>query len=156
MKKVFSLLLALVVCLSLWACGNDPKDTKAIVTNCDGVTEAVSANELIALAFENTAKFQAYYDYADVTISGTVESVSLAFDLGPKNLKEDGYFITLEEGWVIGVLASGHEEVIDFSKGDRITVTSKIQYCSGEYVYLEYFQGQIDDISLDLTIIEFE
>ena len=156
MKKALSLMLAIVLCLSLCACGNDPKDTKAVVTNLKGATESLSANELIALSFENQAKFDSLYDYADVTIVGTVESVRKTFDLGPKINKEEGYYITLEEGWVIGVLADDHEEVINFSKGDKITVTSKIQYCSNEHVYMFYIQGQIEDNSLDLTKIESE
>ena len=157
MKKALSLLLALVMCLSLCACGNnkDSKDTKAVVNNLYGETEHLSAKDLISVYEENEAKVKANYHFVDATIVGTVESVSTEWDLNP-NKREEGYVITLAEGWVIGVMADDHEEVINLSKGDKIKVSSRIQYCTSTYVYMQYTEGQIDGSALDLSKIELE
>ena len=70
--------------------------------------------------------------------------------------REEGYVITLAEGWVIGVMADDHEEVINLSKGDKIKVSSRIQYCTSAYVYMQYTEGPIEGSALDLSKIELE
>ena len=156
MKRVVVLMLTLVLCLSLFACSKgkkaDPMDTKMVITNSSGQTEYMSANDLIAINKENEAKYENNYDYQDVTITGTVVSVKSDWNLNPQ-FKEAGYVIMLEEGWKVEVMAIGHEEVETLSKGDKIKVYSKTQYCVDAYVGVNHFEGQIGGRNKDLSTI---
>ena len=111
-KKILSVLLIAVICIStLCACGNSATDTKATIVNNEGATEELSSKELYAINEENSAKFEKTYLNAQVTITGTVESVdSYRHSFFPCDM----YQINLKEGWKIEVVADFHEEVIDF------------------------------------------
>ena len=124
MKKTISLLLALVLCLSLCACGagNDTPDT--IVTNAP--EEAVlTKEELLAEAlavdyttihkdsFDNLEKAQSLYCNATLQLHGVVCEI-----------KEDHVRIGNGMSWGVSVYLPV-EELIDLEKWQRIVVVGK-------------------------------
>ena len=124
MKKTISLLLALVMCLSLCACGggNDTPDT--IVTNAP--EEAVpTKEELLAQAlavdyttinndsFDNLAKAKSLYCNATLKLDGVVCEI-----------KEDHVRIGNGMSWGVSVYLPV-EELIDLEKWQRIVVVGK-------------------------------
>ena len=135
MKKKLVLLLSVVLVIGtlfVGCAGNtlessrDPRDTKATVVDTDGQTVEISSKELIALREENSAKFSDKYWATQATINGTVEKVDSQWETWGSTT-ESVYVIYLEEGWVVTVLEEEHPEVIDFSKGDKVEITSTIQ-----------------------------
>ena len=124
MKKAISLVLALVMCLSLCACGggNDTPDT----TDTNAPEEAVpTKEELLAQAlavdyttinndsFENLAKAKSLYCNATLKLDGVVCEI-----------KEDHVRIGNGMSWGVSVYLPA-EELIDLEKWQRIVVVGK-------------------------------
>lgn len=149
-KKILSVLLITVICIStLCACGNSATDTKATIVNNEGATEELSSKELYAINEENSAKFEKTYWNAQVTLTGTVESVD---NYPHSHMTCDMYQINLKEGWEVEVVAEFHEEVIDLVEGDKIKVTSNLQSAFTSDILL-YHYGQKGEV-YDNTVIE--
>lgn len=172
--RILCLILSIMTCVFLLACSDtpanekieavattepfDPTETKATLMTQDGAIE-ISSKELCDIYTENAAKFYSKYSGRTATITGTVKKVEIAeqtdYSLG-KTL--DIYIISLEEGWRITVFQYSHPEVIDFSAGDKITVTSMIQNVWERNVTMQlasyvFRDGQIINVE-DETIIE--
>lgn len=127
MKKAISLLLALVLCLSLCACGggNETPETEApSETTAPDVTK-LSKEELLTQAlavdyttinndsFENLAKAKSLYCNATLKLDGTVYEI-----------KEDHVRIGNGLSWGVSVYLPT-EELIDLEKWQRIVVVGK-------------------------------
>lgn len=128
MKKTISLLLALVMCLSLCACGggNDTPETTEAPTETNALEEAVpTKEELLAQAlavdyttinndsFENLAKAKSLYCNATLKLDGTVYEI-----------KEDHVRIGNGLSWGVSVYLPT-EELVDLEKWQRIVVVGK-------------------------------
>ena len=131
MKKFMSLFIAIIMCLSLVACGGDDagsKKSKAetfTVTLEDGSTEEMTHDELSDL-YDNTLKLEDYLG-AEVTGTGTVESISRAAN-GTATIKVD--FMDFEiQNVPLNVAKS-------FNKGDTIDVKGTLFNVFGSIVYL--------------------
>lgn len=153
MKKLLALIMVMVLCLSLCACGGKSKtNVKATVINNDGVTEKLSSKELCDIYSENEARYRSKYQSADVTITGTVKTVESHLE-SYGTTTHSVYDIILEEGWEITVLEEFHEEVINLSAGDKVTISSELELVFGELVHMENI-GVFGSEWYDKTIIE--
>lgn len=138
MKKITLLLLALVMCFSLCACGGESAGTNAdadtektdnislatIVDN-EGNTVEISAKELLDLEKENEAKFEKYYLGADITFIGTVKSITTNYITSGSSTKLDA--IVFEEGWKVELAQGQYEDIlVELSAGDKVQVESQI------------------------------
>jgi len=172
MKKALSLILELVLCMSLCACGgsetvNNTTDTvntvqdaapvvepKATIKTRDGNTETLTSSELCAIYFENQAKYSSKYQTADATVTGTVESVSEHLEYFG-NTRKMVYDIKLKEGWEIIVLAECHKEVIELSAGDKVRVSSELQLVHFNVVTMQSIgigsSGWHDDTTIEVV-----
>ena len=107
MKKWISMLLALVLCMSLCACGgeNATEETadlgKAAITTKDGEIAMMSAQELIDVYNGNEASFAALYGGAQIHFTGTVQSVKLDTSVVVESgsVKASQNKVIFEEGW---------------------------------------------------------
>lgn len=132
MKKTLSLILALVVVLSLCACGGR-SSSAGTVNDQSGNTVQMTAKEICSVFSENSAKFYKQYQCSQITATGTVEKIdSYLKTFG--SIRGMVYVISMQEGWKLIVLEADHEEVVNFSKGDKIKFTSKIDTCAHGYV----------------------
>lgn len=151
-SKTLTIIMILSLCILTCACGNSGSGSvKASITDNDGNTVSMSSAELMDLYDENSAAYESKYKGAEATITGTVEKISTNME-NFGSVTKSVYEIDLKEGWSITVLEEFHDEVIDLSAGDKVTVTSKLQIC---------FAGMVDMMSIgqqfgwyDDTIIE--
>ena len=129
MKKVLSLVLALVMCLSLCACGGSKgKNAKATIIKNDGETVEMSAKELIMENDANEAKFLKLYSGASVEFVGTVETVKV----GDMVYTRDGIIskqnkIVFTEGWCL-TLGSNNDkyDLSDYYVGQKLKVSTGV------------------------------
>ena len=154
MKKSVLLVLVLAITLSLCACGMknadtdtagsvtpessvapEKSETTATVINNDGITETLTARELIKIHDGNSVAFNKKYFEAEVTVIGTVESVHGTTVLNGHTMSA---YIELEGGW--RVEASSEDVVIDLLPGDTVKVTGHIYSAFGN-VSLYIFNG---------------
>lgn len=127
MKKTISLLLALVLCLSLCACGggNETPETEAPSETTAPEVTKITKEELLAQAlavdyttinndsFDNLAKAKSLYCNATLKLDGTVYEI-----------KEDHVRIGNGLSWGVSVYLPA-EELIDLEKWQRIVVVGK-------------------------------
>lgn len=139
MRKYISILLVLVLCLSLYACGEN--DSPATITDLNGKEVQLTAKELCELSQENSVKFFELYGGASITAVGTVKEVNREYE-------EPDYtaHIVMDEGWELVVMVKDHDEVADLSKGDKIQFSSKIQGCSDNQIFLSHRYYDIDGL----------
>jgi len=105
MKKAISLILALVMCLSLCACGG-PSREEMLAT-----AQEVSVNDLSNAFYDNKARAEANYIGKPLKITGKVHSI------------EADHFIFRSTGGQYGVnVYLSKEELMGINKGDTITV----------------------------------
>ena len=137
MKKKIAVLLSLVMIASVLVCGcgnenenagltADSTEIKATIVDGDGETVELSSKELLAIQRENSAKFNQQYKDTEATIDGTVKRVENVYKAFGSN-SVAVYELYLEEGWRITLLEEEHPEVVDFSKGDKVEITSTIR-----------------------------
>ena len=156
-KNSLAIIMVLVLCVLACACGGSgssgSSSVKASITDNDGDTVSMSSAELMDLYEENSAAYESKYKGAEASITGTVESVSTnmkSFGSATKSV----YEIDLKEGWTITVLEEFHEEVIDLSAGDKITVTSNLQICFAgkvEMMHIGQQFGWYDDTIIEMA-----
>ena len=141
MKKYISLLLALVLCLSLCACGGgnntennnssaEKEDTtKATVITNEGETVTMTADELIEIYDSNEAKFNKLYSGAKITFVGTISNIkvdtSVIVESG--SVKAGQNKIVFEEGWSLVIGADNTTvDLADLDVGAVYEVTTSI------------------------------
>jgi len=165
MKKLLSLIMVLMMILSLAACGgasseasNAPEveaETEVIIPatiiDNEGNEVQMTADELRAVEEENAAKFKQLYKNAEITITGTVESVD-AYQMKFGSNNKNVYYVNLEEGWRAIVLQELHGEVIDLSRGDKVEIKSLLRYCGATHMEV-YEIGQLGSEWTDKTVI---
>ena len=151
MKRIFAFILALLMVLSLCACGGGG-GTKATIVDNNGNTVQMSAKELAAVYEENEAKYKNTYQKAKCTVDGTVDSVE-SFLESYGSSRQSVYRITLNEGWQVTVLEKGHEEVIDLSKGDKVQITSYLQIPWGSIIRMEAVHYNSSGFHDETTIV---
>ena len=121
-RKVLAIIMILTMCLVLCACGGG---TAATITDNEGNTVQMTAKELKEIYKENEARFDKLYENAEVTLTGTVESIDSNFMYKGTSTRYDS--ITFEDGWQIDIAHGSHDDVLlELSAGDTITVTSEI------------------------------
>lgn len=129
-KRILSVLLITVICItSLCACGGS--SVTSTVTDNEGMVAEMTADDLLEIYHENEAKFEKKYQKAEITIRGTVKSISSdeeSIYSTPDGISSSMsvYTILLEEDWIITVLSEFHEEVIDLSEGDKVEIVTCI------------------------------
>ena len=129
MKKALSLILALVLCLSLCACGsNDAPETKATITTNEGKTVELSAQDLFNEFDGNEARFEKIYQGATIEFIGTVKYIktdTLVYDGDSVPAHQNK--IVFEEGWCIII---GHQntsfDLADYYPGQKLEVRTGI------------------------------
>ena len=135
MKRTILLLLALVMCLSLCACGGSEAKLATIVDN-EGNTVQMSHDELQAIHDENQIKFEKYYVGADITFVGTVQSIKTGIHAGTGVLYDICWdTIEFEEGWRADVHHGSYDDILaELSAGDKLKVESQIH---DGFIYVE-------------------
>lgn len=134
MKKVVSMILTLVMVLSLCACGGGSTPaTPATIVDNEGNTVEMTPEELIAIDNENGAKFDKYYEKAEITLTGTVKEITANVLVQSVGALYD--IIELEEGWEVWVIHGSHDDVIvELSAGDTLEVSSQVYSTEADYV----------------------
>lgn len=137
-KKVISAVLALLIVVSLSACGkvqgNGQETTKgeqrvtAKVINNKGVTEYLTAKDLMSLYSENDLAFKQDYWCAKVTVTGKITEVS-----GAKIINGSHYDWTIEidGNWFVGKTKNNESNVTEdfiakLRNGDVVTISGEI------------------------------
>lgn len=149
MKKLLSIILISVLCLSLFACNRNSIETnvKATIIDNKGNTVELSFDEFLKINKENEAKFETLYKGASITVEDAVEKI----DTGLLST----YSIHLESGWKVEVLQSTYD-LSDVNKGDKIRVTSKINSIFLSIVTISDYEGlPFTQDQEDHTVIEF-
>lgn len=143
MKKLIALLLSTLLIFSLWACSNNsstnsngtsnntPKNVKATVINKQGVTESLTAKELIDIAASNPVNFDNNYWTAKVTVTGTVTEIG---GLSTVNGTRYNWTLKVEGGecdWFIGddsynTSTVSEDLIASLSKGDTVEISGEI------------------------------
>ena len=134
MKKALSLILALVLCLSLCACGDggkiskEPAVTKAKIETNDGNTVEMSAEELFNEYDSNEARFNKLYRGATITLTGTVKYIKVDTSVySGDSIRPDQNKIVFEDGWclIIGYKNDTYD-LADYYPGQKLEVTTGI------------------------------
>lgn len=142
MKKTISLLLALVMCLSLCACGSGPetKTVKATVVTNSGETKQMTLAEIKGVVESNSLLFEKEYVGADITVTSTITKIGGAFLL--TSWFECEAYLELDASDNAGCWFKPVTEdyALTLSVGDEITVSGKIGMASatGFDVYILY------------------
>lgn len=137
MKKLLAIILAVLMLLSLCACGGKVV-TATIVTN-DGETVQKTRSELSKEYEENRARYIEKYDGASITFVGTVESVSQYYDPSYNRSIQE---IDFDDGFELKLLDGSFDDIIiDLSKGDKLKVTTNMHLAGLTVVYLYDFKG---------------
>ena len=145
MKKLFALLLSLILIVSLCACGNTKQTTtnnaankansanevKATVINKDGGTESLSAKELADIKESNPLNFDNKYWCAKVTVTGKITDIGGLSNINGTNYK---WTLTIEGGewdWFIGdseynTSTVTQDFIATLSKGDTVQISGEI------------------------------
>ena len=133
MKKALSLILALVMCLSLCACGGGdpsiPTNNEATVITNEGETVEVSAQDLFDEYDANEARFIKIYHGSTIEFTGTVKQVEVNATV-VSNLNSVGpgpSKIVFEEGWCL-VLGKDNTkfDLADYYPGQKLEVSTGI------------------------------
>ena len=145
MKKVISLLLALVCCLSLCACGKTPDTAtnevnyKATISTNTGETVYLTAEDLFKAFDENEASFKKLYYGARIEFIGTVKNVKINTSVydGEKVPTEQNK-IVFEEGWclIIGKDNTTYD-LADFQAGQKLKVATGIVSAAYDTEFLQ-------------------
>lgn len=142
MKKAISLLLALVMCLSLCACGggNDspetnepPVETSAPATNTATVitseneTVEVSAQDLFNEYDANEARFAKIYGGATIEFVGTVKYIKIETPVYiGESVSAEQNKIVFEEGWCLILGKDTLYDLADYYPGQKLKVSTGI------------------------------
>ena len=136
MKKALSLILALVMCLSLCACGgenNTPEttapatNTATVITN-EGETVNVSAQDLFDEYDANEARFAKVYAGATIEFIGTVKYIKIKTNVYTgESITTRQNKIVFEEGWclILGANSTLYD-LADYYPGQKLKVTTGI------------------------------
>ena len=128
MKKILSLIIALVLCMSLCACGSnqeEAEETKATIVDDNGNTYSLSSSELKEIENSNEAQFDSIYCGADISFVGTVKKVETYFRRSGSSTVFDS--ISFEEGWKVYLLHDYNKDfIVNLSVGDKVKVESQI------------------------------
>lgn len=131
-KKILAIIMVMALCLVLCACGGG---TAATITDNDGNTVQMTAKELKEVYDENEARFDKLYKDAEITLTGTVESIKSNFMYSGSSTRYDS--ITLEDGWQVDIAHGSHDDVLsELGAGSTITVTSEIYSAVGANIKL--------------------
>ena len=138
MKKVLALIMVMVMVFSLCACGEGKSSAApAKIVDNEGTEVEMTAEELIAIDDENSAKFDKYYEKAEITLTGTVKEVKSNVLVQSVGVLYD--YIVLEEGWEVWMIHDSHEDVLlELSAGDTIEVSSQIYSTDTTRVKVEH------------------
>lgn len=144
MKKTLISILALVLLLSMFACGktaptedtenidapadSESTENKATVTTNEGDTVEVSAQDLFNEFDGNEARFLKLYGGATIDFTGTVAYIKVETDVyNGDSVTTNQSKIVFEEGWslIIGSENTTYD-LADFYPGQKLTVTTGI------------------------------
>lgn len=146
MKKALSLFLALVMCLSLCACGgensggNKVANNKAVIITNEGKSIAMSAEELFKEFDGNEARFKKLYGGASITFTGTVKSIRTGTSVlnGEGGVTANENKIVFEEGWCVIIGKSNTScDLADFYPGQKLEVTTGILTAAYDTEFLQ-------------------
>lgn len=122
-KKIFLVLLVLIIGLSTTGCGNSYASKDATVINREGKKETLTSKEICSVYDENDAKFKKYYAGAEISFIGTVSEVDSYFRENGDSRLWDA--ISFKEGFRV-YLPYEEYDIADLSKGDVLYVKSNI------------------------------
>ena len=136
-KKIFAIIMVMTLCVSFCACGGG---TTATITDNEGNTVQMTAEDLEKISDENEAKFEDLYKGAEIELTDTVESVS-------------SDTVSLKGGWKVQLSKSKHADILaELSKGDSVYVKSNISIVF-DGVELKGMHGiSYDDDTLKTTV----
>ncbi len=147
MKKTISLLAALMICLSLFACsaekaeqniespkeeitestGQSPK-TATVITN-EAKTVEVNAQDLFDEYDSNEARFEKIYGGATINFVGTIKNIKTDTKVVTDNAKVSSgqNKIVFEEGWSLIISSKNTTyDLADFYPGQKLKVSTGI------------------------------
>ena len=124
MKKTLSLLLALVLCIVLCACGGD--HSQFTVTCKDGTTETMTMDELSNVA-SNELKYKQKYSGAHVSGKAKIESIETSI------MSSKGHIEAVDIGFGrmdVTLTDVPSDYAVSFDLGDTITISGTISKTS--------------------------
>ena len=123
MKKFLTGILCCICILGMTGCGSN---SKAQITVRNGDKVEMTAKELLDIRRNNGPKYDNHYEYAAITLTGTISKISSFDDKTFNNgYRDDIYIITLKEGWEVWIKQAGNQSFIaDLDSGNRIKVNS--------------------------------
>ena len=133
MKKILALVMVIVLCLSLCACGG--KKTIATVKWSDGRSEEMDAKTLIKQYEENAARFS----NCSVVVEAVIEKISTDSVPTGNGSNQAAYVLNLEGNWEVKILQSVYDKSYShLNVGDKVRVTSGLNSASSAFgvVYL--------------------
>lgn len=154
MKKVLSAILALVICLSLCACGggnNTPETTEpaaeisatatnaaTVITN-EGKSVEVCAQDLFDEYDANEARFAKIYGGAPIEFVGTVKNIKTnTYVYTGESVSSEQNKIVFEEGWCLII---GREnttyDLADYYPGQKLKVSTGIASAAFDTEFLQ-------------------
>ena len=124
MKRMIALLLALLMALSLCACGGGGA-SKAVIVDNEGNTVEMTLEELKKAFKENDAKARKLYLEAPITLVGTIEEIKGGTYINGSSICKES--IVLKEGCTVYFIEGSHDDIVMNAKvGDKIQVKSEI------------------------------
>ena len=139
MKKAVTLILALMLLLSLCACGGNSENgagtedsSKATIVTNEGETVELSAQDLFDEFDANEARFAKVYQGAAIEFVGTVDYIKLETNVFTGEYTGGGVAskqnkIVFEEGWCL-ILFAGNTtyDLADYYPGQKLKVSTGI------------------------------
>jgi len=126
------------------------KDAKKLDKNTYFIVDLIG----LEVYDENEARFDKLYKDAEITLTGTVESIKSNFMYSGSSTRYDS--ITLEDGWQVDIAHGSHDDVLlELSAGSTITVTSEIYSALGANIKLHSMSspnGRIWDDYSEITL----
>ena len=129
MKRFLTAILALLMIVSLCACGGNGNSKESVITN-SGVTKEMTFAEIKDVIENNNVQFEDEYMGADITVTSTVTKVGGLYELTAWFDCEA--YVELEAGSSMGswFYPITRDYASTLSVGDEITVSGKIAMAS--------------------------
>ena len=133
MKRILALFLALLMALSLCACGGDTEaddeTAKATIVTNEGETVTMTAQELMDEYDTNEARYKKLYKGAKIDFTGTVATIktNTSVIVEDNSVKATQNKIVFEEGWCLVIGAENTSfDLAEYSKGQKLKVSTGI------------------------------
>ena len=138
MKKILALLMVVVLCISLCACGGNKNSTATVITN-GGDTVEVSAQDLFDEYDFNEVRFAKKYSGATIEFIGTVDYIKTDTDVYTgESVNTEQNKIVFKEGWclILGAENTSYD-LADYYPGQKLKVSTGIVSAAFDTEFLQ-------------------